>query len=188
MRFLAVLIALAGSGACQSPQVVDRLGDVQESRLESVTLTSGNCSSGSSRSVETLIERVIAVRGNGVELEFDLPEQTSAEDRARVTWLTKFGPTAPRQWRHFGRGLCSSLGSSRTAGHGRPCHMRYFGRAAAIVRSRTDRTPAHRYLVDCHRPVPQPWVGDTRGAGQPAPRCVRLPPSGRQAAGSVRPG
>jgi len=27
---------------------------------------------------------VIAVRGNGVELEFDLPEQTSAEDRARA--------------------------------------------------------------------------------------------------------
>lgn len=74
---LAPLVAHA-----QQTQGIDREGDVYEIRVESVSETSGNRSSGSSRSRNTLVERVVAVSADGVELEFDLPEQTSAQDRA----------------------------------------------------------------------------------------------------------
>jgi len=41
-------------------------------------------SSGSSRGSNTTLERVIAVSDLGIELEFDLPQDATAEDRARV--------------------------------------------------------------------------------------------------------
>ena len=50
--------------------------------MESVSKTIRYCTSGVS-DVTTLVERVIALRDSGVELEFDLPEGTSAEDRTR---------------------------------------------------------------------------------------------------------
>lgn len=46
-------------------------------------------SSGSSFGRDTIIERVIAVSNAGVTLEFDLPDQVSSEDRARV-WQYPF--------------------------------------------------------------------------------------------------
>lgn len=85
-RLLAVLFALllqTFDACAEHPQFEDRGGDVYEIRLESVSETSGDGTSGSSRSVTTLVERVVALRDDGVELEFDLPEQTSAQDRAR---------------------------------------------------------------------------------------------------------
>lgn len=69
----------------EQPQVEDRVGDAYAIRLEIASETSRNGSSGSSRSQNALVERVIALHDGGIELEFDLPEQASAKDRAR-TW------------------------------------------------------------------------------------------------------
>ncbi|MEA3045966.1 MAG: hypothetical protein QOJ53_298, partial [Sphingomonadales bacterium] len=89
LRALAVGTALllqALAAHAQEPQGGWRAGDLYEIRIERVSSQrSGGASSGSSHDLDTLIERVIAVRDGGVELEFDLPEDTTAEDRAR-TW------------------------------------------------------------------------------------------------------
>lgn len=79
---LALLLAPLVAHA-QEVQPVDREGDVYEIRVESVSESSGDRSSGSSHSINTLVERVVALTSAGVELEFDLPEPTSEEDRAR---------------------------------------------------------------------------------------------------------
>jgi hypothetical protein len=76
---LLVIPACATSGE----QSLDRVGDKYEIFLNVTTETSGNGSSGRSNSRYTLIEKVIALRSDGMELEFDLPEDTSLEDRAR---------------------------------------------------------------------------------------------------------
>ncbi|MCI5045633.1 MAG: hypothetical protein MRY72_13130 [Aquisalinus sp.] len=62
---------------------MDKAGDVYEIRLERKSKTSGEGSSGSSSSKSSLIERVIEVNPDGLILEFDLPLDSSAEDRAR---------------------------------------------------------------------------------------------------------
>ena len=86
LRLLAVLFVLLpqilNARAEQSP-FEDRVGDVYEIRLDTVSETSGGGSSGNSRSAAMLVERVVALRDGGVELEFDLPEKTPAKDRAR---------------------------------------------------------------------------------------------------------
>lgn len=67
----------------REPQPGSRVGDVYEIRIESVASRSSNQgSSGDSNSNYLFLERVIAVRDAGVEVEFDLPEDVSAEDRA----------------------------------------------------------------------------------------------------------
>ncbi|HUE80041.1 MAG TPA: hypothetical protein VMN38_10475 [Sphingomicrobium sp.] len=50
---------------------------------ETAERTSDGSSSGSSRGHTTIIERVLAVRDGGWELEYDFPKETTAEDRAR---------------------------------------------------------------------------------------------------------
>lgn len=45
--------------------------------------TSDGSSSSSSRGRDDLLERVVAVRASGLELEYDLPREATAEDRAR---------------------------------------------------------------------------------------------------------
>ena len=85
LRSLAVplILFLQTLDVCaEQPRFEDRAGDAYEIRLESVSETSGNGSSGSSRSAEALVERVIALHDSGIELEFDLPEQASPRDRA----------------------------------------------------------------------------------------------------------
>lgn len=86
-RLSALLLAISLQALDASAETLarDRVGDTYETRLESVTETTGEGSSGRSHDVTTLVERVIALRDDGVELEFDLPEEASAEDRAR-TW------------------------------------------------------------------------------------------------------
>jgi hypothetical protein len=71
------------TAAAQQAQVADRVGDSYELRMSDVSETSGDRSSGSSSSRTTLIERVVGLRDGGVELEFDTPSETSADDRAR---------------------------------------------------------------------------------------------------------
>lgn len=78
---VAALIALAAPVA--RAQNADQVGDAYEINVQIVSESRSEGSSGNSRSGYALVERVIAVRDGGVELEFDLPGDTSAEDRAR---------------------------------------------------------------------------------------------------------
>ena len=84
--FLATVFALlllTLEPRAEQPWFEDRVGDVYEIRLVSVSQSSGERSSGGSTSKTTLVERVIGMRDGGVELEFDLPERASEQDRAR---------------------------------------------------------------------------------------------------------
>jgi hypothetical protein len=89
LRLAAVAIALlpqAFAAHAQQAPPEPRVGDVTEIRIESrSSQSSGDGSSGSSEDRDLLVERVIAVRDGGVELEFDLPRDASAEDR-RASW------------------------------------------------------------------------------------------------------
>lgn len=87
LHILAAAVALMLHPVDPQPlptQVPDRIGDTFEIRLMNTSETSSDDgSSGSSRSGGMLVERVVAVRADGVELEFDLPSEATAEDRAR---------------------------------------------------------------------------------------------------------
>jgi len=66
----------------QAPQV----GDTYEITLVKDSVQKGsNGSSGSSHDKDTIIEQVTGVRADGLELQYDLPNTTTADDRAR-TW------------------------------------------------------------------------------------------------------
>ena len=78
---LAVSIAKAGEVA-QPPQV----GDTYEITLIRHSVQqSSNGSSGNSNDKDTIIEQVIDVRVDGLELQYDLPNSVTANERAR-TW------------------------------------------------------------------------------------------------------
>lgn len=84
-RTLALSVVLLGAPVAAHAQVdPDRAGDTYELllRVESEHSRSDG-SSGSSSSGFALVERVVAVRDDGLELEFDLLPNTSAEDRDR---------------------------------------------------------------------------------------------------------
>ncbi len=88
MKFPSALVAstlvLSACASIEPQPPADQAGDAYELRFERITESSGSDSSrGSSQSRSTIVERVIAVREDGVELEFDFPAETSAEDRAR---------------------------------------------------------------------------------------------------------
>lgn len=83
-RILGVLSLLIVEACATSGEWShDRVGDKYEIALKRTTETSGDGSSGNSNSRYTLIEKVVALRADGVELEFDLPADTPLEDRAR---------------------------------------------------------------------------------------------------------
>lgn len=83
LAFLAALMAQP-AGSARTAQAEARAGDVYEIlRVSDMTQSDSHGGSGDSHDSDRLVERVIMVRGDGVELEFDLPERTSAEDRAR---------------------------------------------------------------------------------------------------------
>lgn len=88
LRLVAVMTALllqTVAARAQQPQPGSRVGEVYEIRLENVlSETTNGESSGSSSSRNMLMERVIAVHDGGVELEFDLPQDVPARNRARV--------------------------------------------------------------------------------------------------------
>jgi hypothetical protein len=63
---------------------VPQVGDAYELRLVKDSTEQGsNGSTGSSHDQDTLIEKLIGVRADGLELQYDLPDSTTAEDRAR---------------------------------------------------------------------------------------------------------
>lgn len=79
---VAAFVVLAAPVA--HARTADQAGDAYEISVRIVSESRSEGSSGNSRSGYALVERVIAVRDGGVELEFDLPGDTSPEDRARV--------------------------------------------------------------------------------------------------------
>ncbi|MET3901011.1 hypothetical protein ABIB57_004979 [Devosia sp. UYZn731] len=82
--FLALIGALSWSALATAEEPFqDRAGDLYEITLQVHTEQQAGLSSGSSNSNFSGIEKVIAIRPEGVELEFDLPEETSPEVRAR---------------------------------------------------------------------------------------------------------
>lgn len=79
----ALLLPPAGAVA-QEQTFQDRPGDAYELQLRSESSSeSGDGSTGSSRSGGSMVERVVAVREDGLELEFDFSAGASAADRAR---------------------------------------------------------------------------------------------------------
>jgi hypothetical protein len=84
---LSAVGAYAQAGpASRSPQV----GDTYEiTRLKDTAQHGSNGSSGNSHDKDTIIERVIGVRQDGLELEYDLPAATTAEERAN-NWQFPF--------------------------------------------------------------------------------------------------
>lgn len=88
MRALALMLGLlACAGNAEARQVVspqDRVGDTYElDLLRSMRSAADDGSSSSSNSGGMLVERVLAIRDEGLELEFDLPPNATAEERAR---------------------------------------------------------------------------------------------------------
>lgn len=80
-----------------SPQPMPKVGEEYEisKSYDSSQRTSDGSSSGSSRGQDTILERVIGVRETGLELEYDLPKDATAADRAR-SWqfpVRVFKPT-----------------------------------------------------------------------------------------------
>lgn len=85
--FIASLMIVVGTPAADAraeplsrgPQA----GETYEISMErESTEESSDGSSGSSSDRDTIIERVIAVRNDGLELEYNLPKETSTEERA----------------------------------------------------------------------------------------------------------
>jgi hypothetical protein len=77
--FLTAIIARAGA-LSPAPQV----GDTYEITLAKDSAQQGsNGSSGNSHDKDTVIERVIGLRADGLELQYDLPIAATPEDRAR---------------------------------------------------------------------------------------------------------
>ena len=84
LTMLLVLSLQASTAQAQTAQLPDRAGDRFEIQLDQVSKSSGDDgSSASSSDRDVLVERVVAVRDEGVELEFDLPADASSEDRKR---------------------------------------------------------------------------------------------------------
>ena len=80
----AVLLLLANDARGESSMAAPVAGAEYEiSKSYETSHRSNSGSSGSSRGRDTVLERVITVREDGLELEYDLPKGASAEDRAR---------------------------------------------------------------------------------------------------------
>lgn len=107
MRTAWLVTALAGlttSCALNPPRadetkreaVRPKVGEEYEISRGYDTQQKGDRSSGNSHDLDTFLERVIGVREDGLELEYDLPKATKAEDRARA-WqfpVRVFRPTS----------------------------------------------------------------------------------------------
>lgn len=85
VAIIAVLFLQANNARGESPQSAPKVGEEFEidKRYETSQQTSDGSSSGSSRGRDIILERVLGVREGGLELEYDLPKDATAEDRAR---------------------------------------------------------------------------------------------------------
>jgi hypothetical protein len=88
LRILAVALALVLPTLAvhaENPSPAPRVGDVWEILSEYATKHSDSeGGSGSSHGRNMLVERVVAVRDDGVEVEVDLPAEVPKKDRARI--------------------------------------------------------------------------------------------------------
>jgi hypothetical protein len=83
---VAALWSAAPGVRAQPAPGAPRVGDAHQIiRTQETSQRTSDGSSGSSRDNDAIVERVIGVRADGLELEYDLPKEVSAEDRAR-TW------------------------------------------------------------------------------------------------------
>ena len=93
---IAALLLLDNDARGESPQSAPKVGEEYEiSKSYETSQQTSDGSSGSSRGRDGILERVIGVREGGLELEYDLPKDTTAEDRAR-SWqfpVRVFRPT-----------------------------------------------------------------------------------------------
>jgi hypothetical protein len=85
---IALTLALAGVGNFANVQpAAERVGDTYDIRLRYQTRSeSSDSSSSSSQGGYHIVERVIAVRDDGIELEFDFPSDATEQERARE-WM-----------------------------------------------------------------------------------------------------
>lgn len=87
IRFIAVLAVLpllASNARGDSPRSEPEVGEEYEIRHSYETSErASDGPSGSSSGHNTYLERVIGIREGGLELEYDLPKDATAEDRAR---------------------------------------------------------------------------------------------------------
>jgi hypothetical protein len=84
MGAVAALLLPAIGAHTATPPLAPQVGDTYEITLtrDSTQQGSGG-SSGSSHDRDTIIERVIGLRADGLELEYDLPKAATADERAR---------------------------------------------------------------------------------------------------------
>lgn len=86
MRFwvsFAIGVALiATSNAWAETSKIGQEIEIRKS-YQTVESTNDNSSSGSSNGHDTIVERVVAVRDDGIEFVYDLPKNTAKEDRQR---------------------------------------------------------------------------------------------------------
>lgn len=81
---LGALLSLANAACSESLHSAPKVREAHEiSKKYETTSQSSDGSQGSSSGREAVLERVIAVQEGGVELEFDLPKEATAEDRVR---------------------------------------------------------------------------------------------------------
>lgn len=81
----ALLLLWPALGPAKAASPAPREGEVFEIRATYATRSGGDDGgSSSSNGRNAYVERVVAARPGGVEVEFDLPSDTSAEDRKRV--------------------------------------------------------------------------------------------------------
>ncbi len=88
MLFMAIIAALllpANNARGEPAQSAPKVGEEYEvsKRYETSEQISDGSSSGSSRGQDAILERVIGVLERGLELEYDLPKDATAKDRAR---------------------------------------------------------------------------------------------------------
>jgi hypothetical protein len=80
---LALLVSASFAHAGTVPEA-PRVGDTYELKLVKDSAQQGsNGSTGSSHDQDTIIEQVTGVRADGLELQYDLPNTTTAEERTR---------------------------------------------------------------------------------------------------------
>jgi hypothetical protein len=81
----AIVLFLPALSACTvTPKSTPKVGEEYEitKRYETAQQSNGT-SSGSSRGQEMIVERVIGIREDGLEVEYDLPKEIKAEERTR---------------------------------------------------------------------------------------------------------
>jgi hypothetical protein len=89
-RHLAALVLVSLAACIAIPPSPPKAGEEYEiSKSYETSDKSDDGSSGSSRGRDTILERLIEIRDDGLELEYDLPKDTKAEERAR-SWQFPF--------------------------------------------------------------------------------------------------